>query len=540
MNNKLKFKRILFVVFVMLFMATPLLPAQEQNDASEKSAEPSTEGSGTVYVIREMDFTVDGRTQTFALISAGEFKEGERIIGKENLANYLTNKHQLLVNQQVLEEVRIDYRLGEKEEDGTLPVTLLIYVRDSWNIIAMPHPKYDSNEGFSLTLKARDYNFLGTISEFRADLGYSQENEENNINFSIESDIPFQAAGFIWTLNFDNFFKYTFGKPLYYQNVTGLSLDLPWHLTTVTTGFNHYLTVNEENTDENRDIYGLDERFYGAYGSSELFVSWKIPFGVEVANFGELSYTPKLSGMIHYPYASMDDPRKPLTTLHHSISFGRVDWIGNYRRGLSASASNFYSWYFDRSDAPLKIGLEADIKFFRPFSKYFGVFSRLSYRQWWHWSDRAELYIPNYSSGDLIRGVIDDHIRAHQILTFNLDLPIRLLRFWPSDWFNNQNFRFFNFEMHVSPFTDLVLFNGPYNRVKDRNDPGEAKTTFTLDDMINTAGIEFIVFPGFFRSVKGRASVGYNIKKISDNGMQLRWGFLPQWDEIFIGLDHYY
>ena len=56
--------------------------------------------------------------------------------------------------------------------------------------------------------------------------------------------------------------------------------------------------------------------------------------------------------------------------------------------------------------------------------------------------------------------------------------------------------------------------------------------------MINTGGVEVIVYPGFFRSLKIRGSVGYNLKKILKEGFpNLKWGFFPQWDEIYIGVD---
>jgi hypothetical protein len=526
----LKARRYLFQALFLIAYAFSL-GAQEQTAVGI---------ADTVYVIREMKFDIEGRTRPYVLITNGEFKEGERIKGKDNLEKYLALKKQLLINQQVLEEVRLEYFTGESEEDGALPVKLLIHVKDSWNFIVLPYPKYDSNEGLSVTLKGRDYNFFGTMSALKLDLGYSQKDGEDTVNFSFESDLPFQAAGLNWIFNFDHFLSYTFNEALYYQNVTGLSLLLPWRDTAFTTGFNQYITFNEENSDGDIDIYGLDKRFHGPYGSTELFLFWEIPTGLEAGSFGEIAYTPGLSERINYPYGTMDEPRKPVTTLSHSLGFGRIDWIGNYRKGLSASLVNSYSWYFDRVDAPLKTGIEGSVIFHWPFSIYFGVSSRLSYRQWWQWSDLRSAYIPYYSAGDLIRGVLDDDIRAHQILTVNLDFPVRVLRFWPSGWLNSTKLHFFDFEMHFSPFTDIALFSGPYSKIKDKDNPLADETQFSLGDMVNTVGFEILVFPAFFRSLKIRGSVGYNVRKIKKDGLPLKWGFFPQWDEIFIGLDHFY
>ena len=520
--------------FLLLILALSLHPLTGQEPGKTE------ENSSTVYIIREVAFDINGFTKPFALITHGEFREGEQINGKENLDKYLALKRQLLLNQQVLEDVRIEYSLGKSEEDGALPVRLLLHVKDSWNIIILPYPKYDSNDGFSITLKARDYNFLGTMSALRVDLGYSQEDDERSLDFSIESDVPFHAGGFNWIFNFDHFFSYTFDETLFYQNVTGLAMLLPWRLTSFTFGFNQYLTINEENTEANREIFDLGDRFYGPYGTSELYVSWRIPFGIEVAGFGELAYTPGVSAKINYPYGKMDDPRKPVSTLSHSLGFGRINWIGNYRKGLSASIGNAYSWYFDRPDAPLRITLDADAKYHWSFSEYFGVSSRLRYRHFWHMSDHLNDHIPYYHGADIIRGVLNDEIRINYMLSLNLDLPFRILRFWPSDWFNNQKLQIFNFEMHLSPFTDMALVHGPYSKLKSKRDPMSEETSFNLKDMLNTAGLEVIIFPDFFRSLKFRASIGYNIKKLKDEGVSLRWGFFPDWDEIFIGLDHSY
>ena len=520
----MKTKLILFAIIFFTFSVL-LLCAQEEN-------------GDTIYVIRELEYHIEGRTRPFALMSQGEFTEGELIKGKENFEKYLTLKTQLLINQRVLEDARIEYSLGSPEEDGALPVKLQVYVKDTWNIIVLPYPKYDSNDGLSITLKGRDYNFLGTMSALRVDLGYRQDGDEKIINFSIDTNLPFQAFGLDWSFNFENYFQYTFGEPLYYQNVTGLSLNLPWQLTTFTVGFNQYLTFNEKITDENKENYNLSGDFYDPYGSTEIFGSWKIPFGLEVGSFGDLGYTTRLSGMINYPYGKMDEPRKPVTSLSHSIGFGRTHWIGNYRKGLSASIGNAFNWYFDRSDAPIQITIDGGATLYWPFSKYIGINSRFKFRQWWHYSNEKDEWLPYYSAGDVLRGVLDEDIRAKYMFSLNLDIPIRLLRFWPSEWFNNPKLHFFDFEMHFSPFTDVAMLQGPYSELKENYREG---TQFRLGDMINTGGFEIIVFPAFFRSFYIRGSVGYNLKKIKNEGFpSLKWGFFPQWDEIYIGVDHYY
>ena len=512
--------------FFILFFTIPVLFvfAQEQN-----------KDAGTVYVIREIEFSVDGITRPFALMTHGEFTKGQRFTGRENLEAYLALKQQLLINQRVLEEVHIEYFLGESEEDGALPVKLLVSVRDSRNIVVLPVPRYTTSDGFSLSLKARDYNFLGTMSTLRVDLGYNQRDGDRSFNFSIESDTPFQAAGLNWNLTFNHFFDYTFGQPLFYQNVTGLSVQLPWRTTTLTVGFNQYLTFNETPGAESVYIYGITGP-RSPYGTTEIFASHRIPLGLTVGAFGEVAYTPRLAGRINYPPESIDYTRNPRVSFSHSIGFGRVNWIDNYRQGLSASVGNSFYWYFDRSDAPFRASLEGSVTFHWPLAAFLGVSSRLMYRQWWQWSDRTDGWLPHFNAGDVLRGVLDSDIWgtqssdiwADRMLSLNLDLPIRVLRFQPSRWLDNSRMRLFDFEMHFSPFVDIALLQGPFNNLKSEPSDG---SRFNFQDMITTGGFEIIVFSGFFRALQLRASVGYNLGNFRG---------LFGWDEIFIGTSFHY
>jgi hypothetical protein len=282
------------------------------------------------------------------------------------------------------------------------------------------------------------------------------------------------------------------------------------------------LTINEKS----------GSTYYDPYGSTSLSASWGIPLGLEVRDFGQLSYNPGLSGSISYPYGQMDDGRKPEISFDHSLDFGRVDWIGNLRKGLSASISNSFSWYFDRSDdAPLAISLDVDAVFFWPLNEIIGIQSRLKYRQSWHWSELNKEWYKSGGGGDVLRGVLNNDIQRYYMLSLNLDLPVRVLRFWPSEWFDNNSFRYFNFEMFFSPFLDLALVKGTYK---------DSRITFSLDNMIRTVGLEVIVYPGITRSLLIRGSLGYELDKVINCEIPYKWGFFPQWKEIYIGVDLYY
>ena len=506
-------KKVLFL-FLAIITVIPTLLANDSN---------------TIYVIRELNFEVDGRSMPYYLSLYGEFEEGERIQGRENLELYIERRIQSLNNQRVLDETatRIEYFLGPPEPDAAIPVRLEIFVRDTpWTFIILPYPKYDSNDGLSISLRAREYNFLGTMNPLRVDLGFaSNQDGTRSVNFMVDTTTPFQAFGYDFYFDFDHFLDLTFGGDLYYRNITGITMIYPLvNNLSLTLGLNHLLTFNHSD-------------YKDPYGSIEPRANIRIPLGIEVGNYGQLAYTPGVSGSISYPYSRLPESFRPTATFSHSLGFGRINWIGNYRRGLSASLSNSFTWHFDRSDAPLAVDLVATGTFFHPFNRVIGVYSRLRYRHYWRWSELNDKWLPFEDGGNVIRGVLNKDIHALNMLSLNIDMPIRVLRFWPTQWLEDPEMRLFNFELYLSPFVDLALVNGPFYI---HSDPPVKDIKFSLDEMITTMGFEIIVYPDIARSLQIRASFGYHIEKLRERGYQRRFGFIPQWDEIFIGMEFHF
>ncbi|MDR2865016.1 MAG: hypothetical protein LBV68_05355 [Spirochaetaceae bacterium] len=521
--------------FLFYFLlSSVVLFAQEQAD-DEK----------VIFYIRNIDFDISGKgitgkTKQFALLHNGEFKEGERIIGKTALEKYIEDKTQLLINQRVLESVKIIYVLGEIEEDQT-PVDLLVTTVDSNNFLVLPEPKFSSSSGFDVELKLRDYNFLGTMSPLRFDIGYSLDEDElwnwskGSFNFVIDSDTPFTLFGYKWNFNFDHDFSYTFGEPLYYKNVTGISMNLPFRRTTFTAGFDENIVFNERNATMHQAEFG---RYAFFYMSSELYASWKIPFGISIGKsggFGELTYTPKLSGKIKYSPRGLDEIRRGFVlTMSHTLGFGRINWIENYRNGIEASIDNTNAFNFYRKDWDINWSISgAAHKYIRNF---FGISGRVRLKQWFFTNSFLGGRYPAYAEvGDVLRGIIDDDIIAENagvMLSMSLDIPIRILHFVPSEWFHSRKLRYINFDLHFSPFMDIAFLYGHKN-VSWKNGLIESSEKSNFSPLIS-AGVEFIVFPLSWRSIYMRLSLGYNINKL------IKTKNLPLYDEVFIGVGHQY
>jgi hypothetical protein len=538
-------KRLFFIFFVCCLFsayysqeAAGAAPDQTVESSAERSPEVPVNGidefqdeSQIVYYIRTVSFDTQGRTKVSALMEKGEFILGENIKGKNNLENYINRKTQLLLNERVLENVLIEYTLAADDENGLIPVDLLINTTDTLNIIILPEPKYDSNSGFEITLKARDYNFLGSMTPLRIDLGYSYDEEgKHSVLLGIDSDIPFRAFGYNWNLNFDHEFDNTQGKPLYYKNTTGLSMVLPFKTTTFTFGFNQSILVNEENdtSDAIDDGPYFQDRWYM---SSEFYGQWKIPLGITVGRFGPLTYTPKLTGTINYrPNGELGEYREgPSIIPGQSIGFGEINWIGNYRKGLEVSLQNSNTYNIYRTSWANNISISAIGHL--PLAEDIGISGRFMYRHWFFDPKAIPTVFGNgyfhvYSDGgDALRGIKNNQLPVNYMLSLNLDFPVRLFRFVPSEWYNNPKLHFFDFELHGSPFIDIALAEDPVH-----------KRSFSFKDTLVAGGVEVIVFPLAMRSFYLRMSLGMDLREFLRTGR-----FFPSGGrELFIGVGHYY
>jgi hypothetical protein len=512
-------KKLLFILPALcLFIIAPLY-AQETLDDTEQSDletlfldyemdELPPPDNDSLFVIAGFEYDIKGRTRPGALAYRAEFKVGEKLEGMAGLEEYINDKTQVLINQRVLEDnPEITYSIGKQQEDGTYPVIFTIKVEDTWNIIALPYPKYSSNSGLDLTIKARDYNFFGTMYPLRVDLGYSRTLEgRNSFSLGFDFNIPFKALGYNWNFTFDNTFGYRPGvsEPFYYKNTTGISMELPFRRTTFIFGFNESVNVNEENPDAYKILYS--DYHKGLYMSSMLYTLWLIPTGLQVSNYGELTYSPAIFATFNhgFPKWPLEDFRKgPFLVLSHSLGFEKIDWHGNYREGLSASLSNSFAFdIFNRNNYPLTTTLSLTATGHFIIRDFFGISSRLMYRHWFH-------NAPGYNgveASDVLRGVSDSAISANYMLSLNLDFPLRVLSFKPSQWLDNNKLRFFDFEVHLSPVIDMAIYNEPLG------------TSFNPKNTLVTGGLEAIVFSDFMRSLYLRVCFAFNLREMIGSG----------------------
>jgi len=485
----------------------------------------------SLYVIIDYKFSVKGLTLPFALlhklVESKEYRKGETIAGTANLEKYLTVIAQIYRNERVLKDnVEVTYSTGDMNADGSFPVTIMIKVEDSFNIIALPYP-YFKNNVVSVTLKARDYNFFGTMNALRVDLGYKyDEDERHSFQLGVFFDTPFSFLGYYWNLTFNNSANYRVGDPVYYENTTGLSMDLPFRSTTFHFGINERVYANQENSDSAK-LQNPDTPYQVLYVSSNPYVSWSIPTGLIVSQFGNLTYSPSISATFNHEFPKWPlafDRKGPFINFSHSLGFGKIDWHDNYREGLSFSLGNSYQYDFHRSIYDISVeftGIGHHV-----FKKYFAVSARLMYKYWYSSDVTSEGgYVSSY-----MRGIKDDLRPAFQMLSLNLDLPVRLFAFTPSKWFNNTKLRLFDLEVHASPVIDLAVY-------RQRYFDGEKKMYRPAAYEV-TGGLELVVFSSFMRSLYVRLGVTIDVKEF----LKARPIRIPDGDhrEIYFILGHFF
>jgi hypothetical protein len=531
--------------FLLLFLFAPVfVSAQEAGPGAAEAETVQAEGAGdteTVYYIKEINFEVTGNTREFALLYVADLRKGEKITGKDNLEKYLGDKTRILNNQRVLEEARIDYITGEPDPDGLVPLYLLVSVKDTWNIIAVPWFQYDSNSGIEVSIKARDYSFLGTMSPLRIDLGYESKDHlvynsffqsyeyqsKGTFFLNFDSNIPFMALGLRWDLNFDNNFAFTWPGPFQYKNITGLSVHLPIKRSFLTFGVQQYYILNEENADEDKLIYqddqlvGFEEYFTDKwYLASEGFTQWSIPTGLRHETLGELTLIPRIAILHNYrPWGDIGEVRKgPILTGSGVVSFGQIDWVGNFRKGINLAVTGISGYNFHKSWASAWSNiLIAAASGHLPLHRRFAMSGRLQYRQWFN--DTAD-------AGDVLRGIKNNSVTTDYMLSLNLDFPFLFKQFYISEMLFSRHLRYFNFDMHCSPFVDIALIHNP----------AKGSPKFSYRDLFVSGGLEVMIFPHAMRSIYMRASAGVNlIHYFSTRDIPTGSN-----RELFIGFGHHY
>ncbi len=484
-----------FLITLMIFISLFVF-AQEQTDTNNNEK----------YQITEIEYNLDGRTKPYALDQKLDIDKKTIFNSKTELDAYIDYIRQTLINQRVLQESSMEYETGNPNKDGIIPVKIIITAEDTWNIFPVPYPKYNSNSGLEFKLKVKDYNFFGSMEEMNFDLVFFQEDEgeENNVGLGIDFAIPFSVKNLDVIWDTDANIEYTLG-----ENKTGFSfesgLDISFPFFDIVTPHLILSQKIEQETDEEYIDIG-----------DKLFLTEYAEFNLEftIANSNSI-----LDKVILKPYTSIEynwdkdgvkheDLIGPRLGFGADLTGGNTDWINNFRNGLEINIAQDFIYNFGKKTDKLCPKVSLDTKAYYA-TEYVGLNTRLNAFTYYGMNNPEKDNI-----GSSLRGIRDDEdkynngqIETSSAIVFNFDIPVKVVqtdwRAWGKKLLKKDMpswFRYFDFELQISPFFDLALIRNTITG-----------NLFNPKDGFYSAGLEIIVFPTKMRSIQVRVSAGTDI-----------------------------
>ncbi len=448
----------------------------------------------TGFRIANVRYDIKGSTREFPLSQKVEIDRDRVFATEEEIRAYIADLEVKFLNQRVLESAKIDLDAGSPPVDGIVPVTITVHTVDTWNIIALPYPKFDSNDGMQLKLKFKNYNFFGSMEELNFDTLFEVDNDGNkSIETGFDFSIPFQMKGYALNWSIESSLIVPFGEVPEFGLTTGIDLAFPAGFADVHVGVEQGMSVNARDDHDELE----DDRFYL---TERVYVN--VPYTLyEFDYFGKLEWTPEISITQNWNASGITDPdlTGPDFTVMHTLSIGRIDWIGNFRRGFSVSASNDYVYDLHDKDG-WDVSVSGTAAGYATFIDRFGFSSRLS-------AFRVLEGDPVEKAGDKLRGILDRRITTDGMITLNVDFPVRVMRVNFEEITGVRWTKYIGFDLHASPFIDMALTHDPLTG-----------RYYSLDDGWMSGGLEVIAYPMKMRSIYVRASVGFDLREVADSG----------------------
>ena len=440
----------------------------------------------SIYKVRSYSFDVKGKTKSSVLLEFVDSKDKEKdktFDSLDKMVAFLDDKRQQLINKRVFFKVEYTYELEETSAD-VFEADVFFYIEDADTFLIVPYPKYDSNYGISLKLKAKDSNLFGTFATLDSTFGFTQRNNsfkdgKLEWDFSVdemrigEAKLSFShsgAADFLtWT---DTFLKGSVnisnvkfwdvavnGSFSFKASPKGLERDSRWGGTELrsSVGISFLSSKFSNASASNSIVYTFASKEFKTttifsflyseklgvtssssletvqYGFDDGLHSFKVGTGISkgLTFFQRLNISPSLWVYVEciIPTGSID----PYPVLTLPFSFGRIDWVGdnNFRRGLTFSftASDEYHVLNGKDFLKKQVAkLTGSVSFHYPVTSWFNPSARLKFVLANTYQNINEDNIYSWN----MRGVMDnnDIINQHRTIamTLNLDLMFNFIR----------------------------------------------------------------------------------------------------------------
>ncbi len=447
------------------------------------------------YRITDVTYDITGSTREYALKLAVHVDKKSVFPTIELMDAYIADLGVRLANIRIFEETKVSATYGTPDESGIIPVHVTMKTVDTVNIILLPKPSFDSNTGFLMKLKLKNYNFFGSMREFDADISYEyDENKRQVFEGSFSFAIPFMAMGYEMVWDITSTLKIPVGEDPEYKLSTGIDITYPLPFADMHFGVVQSLSINARDSD--KQLYEDDRLFF----TEKVYANLPIEL-YKHRYFGEVYWTPEVSVSANWSPEGItaNDLKGPDLVIGHSLSMGRVDWVENFRQGATIRISNKYSHDFTvESDSYANIS--------GTVQAYYSFFDRVGIASQAHAFYNFSDYISE-DVGNRLRGILDKRVNTDTAIFFNLDIPIRVIRANFQDISGIDWTKYISFEMQFSPFFDMALTHDL-----------ASGTTYSFKDGWYSTGLEVIVYPLKMRSIFVRASVGFDLVELIENG----------------------
>lgn len=459
------------------------------------------------FDIQQSDLKIIGKTKAYSIDQKVPFDTEKIFTSKEELEKYLENYKRNLINLRAFDSIEIIQELPtdlSTYKDKIIPVKIVVKLKDTIHLIAVPYPKYDSNTGFSFKLKAKDTNFIGSLNEMTSDLyvlipSKEADNKKTEFGFKFDFDYPFKSGIFDTTFVNSYDISYTFGNSMPEWNMkTGLKFVLPFEKHSFQIEFYQSAFNNFDYKEFNDSIYFNED------------VLFSVPMYIlENSYLGKIKYSPFMEFYFNWDFDYINknnsDLSSPVISIGHSIFAERIDWNKNFRDGICFDIKNMFDYNIQRNQ--IYPFISAEISAFKSFNlldnNWFNKFGFTSNLYIFHYFiDTKNEYIDSDGKkiGSKLRGIRDEQFYKNtnvsatkniSALILNFDIPFHIFTT------NFKKLSLFNFDLQFSPFIDIGL---TYNKVTNRY--------FSFKDGFYSSGIEVLVYPKKFSSLTVRASLG--------------------------------
>ncbi|MCR5723545.1 MAG: hypothetical protein K6G80_00500 [Treponema sp.] len=499
------------------------------------------------FQIAEVLYNIEGMTKQYAVELNIPIDKNRIFHTEEEFTLYLADLRQRFNNERVFETSTVDVEKAA-EENGITKMNILVHTKDSKHLLPVPYPKYDSNSGLTLKLKVKDMNFLGTMESMSFDVNYKHEKQDDGsyddifgINF--DYDYPFRLWKLDSSWNNDLSLDFTVGnsKPEF-KVKTGFTFTYPFDTYKLVLDLKQTVTRNFDYEDYGDELYFTE--------TAELSAPVKI---AAIDSWGDVTWTPYGSYTNNWDRDAIDERNTdllgPSIEAGHSISTSRINWIGNFRKGLSLEFGNSLAYNYTTQNYTPKIW--AEWQGFKAY-KYAGICARLYGFAQFNGNTAIGTYLRGIKDSQDYKNLVDDYgddvssVKVPVAIVGNFDLPFHIITTdwngWTEALFGEESkiaralhwMRLFDFELQLAPFADFALTKNL-----------ETGRLFSIKDGFYSGGLEMIVYPARWRSIEVRASLGVDagrkiIKKAVSSLIDTSWRSEVSAMELYIGIGLHY